>query len=78
MDYISKMRDHIDVILTSSDKKIDKVNISYESTALNCEVLPRRLWVGKCMVLHKIDGVPMAKGIFGMSTPTSLLDPQVS
>ena len=28
-----------------------------------CEGIPRRLWVGKCVVLHKADGVPLAKGI---------------
>ena len=28
-----------------------------------CDGTPRRLWVGKCVVLHTPDRVPVAKGI---------------
>ena len=28
-----------------------------------CDGTPRRLWVGKCVVLHRADGFPIAKGI---------------
>ena len=76
MDYISEMGGHIDVTLTSSfDKEVDEVSIPNESTTPNCEGLPRRLWVGKCMVLHRANGVPMAKGIYPNVTPTSWLGP---
>ena len=48
---------------TSSEDDVDEVRIPEEPVAPLCDGTPRRLWVGKCVVLHRADGFPIAKGI---------------
>ena len=62
-DIKSNMDVNIDIALTSFNNDVDEVNIRDESTAPLCNGIPRRLWVGKCMILHEADRVVVAKGI---------------
>ena len=48
---------------TSSDNNVDGVSIPDELVASLCEGIPRQLWVEKCVVLHRADGVLVAKRI---------------
>ena len=57
------MNDHLNMAFTSSNEDVDEVNIPDESTAPLCDCIPRRFWVGKCMILHRPDGVTVAIGI---------------
>ena len=57
------MGDHIDIALTSSDDNVNEISIPNESTAPLCDGIPRRLCVGKCVILHRANGVALAKGI---------------
>ena len=58
------MGDHVAIAYsTSSEDDVDDVSIPEETTAPLCDGTPRRLWVGKCMVLHRADGFPIARGI---------------
>ena len=58
------MGDHVAIAYsTSSEDDVDEVTIPEEPMAPLCDGTPRRLWVGKCMVLHRADGFPIVKGI---------------
>ena len=58
------MGDHVAIAYSTSSKDdVDGVTIPKEPMAPLCDGTPRRLWVGKCVVLHTLDGVPVAKGI---------------
>ena len=58
------MGDHIAIAYsTSSEDDVGEVTIPEEPVAPLCDGTPRRLWVGKCVVLHRPDGFPIAKGI---------------
>ena len=58
------MGDHVGIAYsTSSEDDEDDVSIPEETTAPLCDGTPRRLWVGKCVVLHRADGFPIARGI---------------
>ena len=58
----SRMSDHIVLAFnSSSDDDGDGVRVPDEPMPPLCEGIPRRLWVGKCEVLYKNDGVPVAK-----------------
>ena len=58
------MSDHINFAFNSSfDDDVDGVSIPDEVVPPLCEGIPRRLWVGKCVVLYKSDGVHVARGI---------------
>ena len=58
------MSDHIVLAFnSSSNDNGDGVSISDEPMLPLCEGIPWRLWVGKCMVLYKNDGVHVARGI---------------
>ena len=58
------MSDHIDFAFnSSSDDDVDGVSIPEGGVPPLCEGIPRRLWMGKCVVLYKNDGVPVARGI---------------
>ena len=58
------MGDHVAIAYsTSSEDNVDDASIPEETTALLCDGTPRRLWVGKCVVLHRADGFPIARGI---------------
>ena len=58
------MGDHVAIAYpTSSEDDVDEVTIPEEPVAPLYDGTPRRLWVGKCVVLHRIDGFPIAKGI---------------
>ena len=58
------MGDHVAIAyLTSSEDDVDEVTILDELKAPLCDGTPRRLWAGKCVVLHRTDGFPIAKGI---------------
>ena len=58
------MGDHVAIVYsTSSEDDVDDVSIPEETMAPLCDGTPRRLWVGKCVVLHKADGFPIARGI---------------
>ena len=58
------MSDHVAIAYsTSSEDDVDGVTIPEEPMAPLYDGTPRRLWVGKCVVLHRADGVPVAKGI---------------
>ena len=58
------MSDHIDLAFNSfSDNDVDGVSIPDEPMLPLCEGIPRRLWVGKCVVLYKNVRVPVARGI---------------
>ena len=58
------MDDHVAIAYsTSSEDDVDEVTIPEEPMAPLCDGTPRRLWVGKCVVLHRPDGFPIAKGI---------------
>ena len=60
----SRMSDHIVLAFNSSfDDDGDGVRIPDEPMPPLCEGIPRRLWVGKYVVLYKNDEVPVAKGI---------------
>ena len=48
---------------TSSEDDVDEVTIPEEPVAPLYDGTPRRLWVGKCVVLHRANGFPIAKGI---------------
>ena len=48
---------------TSSEDNVDEITIPEKPVAPLCDGTPRRLWVGKCVVLHRADGFPIAKGI---------------
>ena len=47
--------------ITSSDDNVDGVSIPEEPRAPFCEGIPRRLWVEKCVVLHKANEVLVAE-----------------
>ena len=58
------MGDHVAIAYsTSSEDNVDDVSIPKETTTPLCDGTPRRLWVGKCVVLHRADGFSIAKGI---------------
>ena len=58
------MGDHVAIAYsTSSEDDVDDVSIPEETMAPLCDGTPRRLWVGKCVVLHRADGFPIARGI---------------
>ena len=58
------MGDHVAIAYsTSSEDNVDNVTIPEEPMAPLYDGTPRRLWVGKCVVLHRADGFPIAKGI---------------
>ena len=58
------MGDHVGIAYsTSSEDDVDDVSIPEETTAPLCDGTPRRLWVGKCVVFHRADGFPIARGI---------------
>ena len=58
------MGDHVAIAYsTSSEDDVDEVTIPEEPVASLCDGTPRRLWVEKCVVLHRADGFPIAKGI---------------
>ena len=58
------MGDHVAIAYsTSSEDDVDDVSIPEETTALLYDGTPRRLWVGKCVVLHRANGFPIARGI---------------
>ena len=58
------MGDHVAIAYsTSSEDDVDDVSIPEETTAPLCDGTPRRLWMGKCVVLHRADGFPIARGI---------------
>ena len=58
------MGDHVAIAYsTSFEDEVDDVSILEETTAPLCDGIPRRLWVGKCVVLHRADGFPIARGI---------------
>ena len=58
------MGDHVAIAYsTSSEDDVDDVSIPEETTAPLCDCTPRRLWVGKCVVLLRADGFPIARGI---------------
>ena len=58
------MSDHIVLDFNSSfDNDGDGVRVSDEPMPPLCEGIPQQLWMGKCVVLYKNDGVPVAKGI---------------
>ena len=58
------MGDHVAIAYsTSSEDDVDEVTIPEEPMAPLCDGTPRRLWVGKYVVLHRADGFPIAKGI---------------
>ena len=60
----SEIGDHVAIAYsTSSEDDVDDVSILEETTAPLCDGTPRRLWVGKCVVLHRADGFPIARGI---------------
>ena len=60
----SRMSDHIVLAFySSSDDDRDGVSIPDEPMPPLYEGIPRRLWVGKCVVLYKNDKVPVARGI---------------
>ena len=59
-----RMSDQIDLTFnSSSDDDVDGVSIPDEAMPPLCEGILRWLWVGKCVVLYKNDGVPVARGI---------------
>ena len=62
-DNKSKMDDHINITFTSFDDNFNEVSMLDESTAPLCEVIPKKPWVSKCVILHRADKVGMAKGI---------------
>ena len=58
------MGDHVAIAYSTSSKDdVDGITIPEEHMAPLCDGTPRRLWVGKCVVLDRPDGVPVAKGI---------------
>ena len=58
------MGDHVAIAYsTSSEDDVDDVTILEEPMATLYDGTPRRLWVGECVVLHRPDGFPIAKGI---------------
>ena len=58
------MGDHVAIAYsTSSEDNVDDVSIPEETTAPFCDGTPRRLWVGKCVVLHRANGFPIVRGI---------------
>ena len=58
------MGDHVAIAYsTSSEDDVDEVTIPEEPMAPLCDGTPRRLWVGKCVVLYRADGFPIAKEI---------------
>ena len=58
------MGDHVAIAYSfSSEDDVDDVSIPEETTAPLCDGTPRQLWVGKCVVLHRADGFPIARGI---------------
>ena len=58
------MSDHIVLAFnSSSDNDVDGVSIPDEPVPPLCEGIPQQLWMGKCVVLYKNDGVLMARGI---------------
>ena len=58
------MGDHVAIAYsTSSEDDVDEVTIPNEPMAPLCDGTPRRLWVEKCVVLHRADGFPIARGI---------------
>ena len=58
------MGDHVAIAYsTSSEDDVGAVTIPEEPVAPLYDGTPRRLWVGKCVVLHRSDGFPIAKGI---------------
>ena len=60
----SRMSDHVVVTCTSSsDDNVDGVSIPDEPMPPLYEDIPRQLWVGKCVVLYKVDEVPVAGDI---------------
>ena len=59
------MSDHIVLgYNSSSDDDGDRVRVPDEPMPPLCDSIPRWLWVGKCVVLYKNDGVPVARGIY--------------
>ena len=59
------MGDHIAIAYSSSSEdNVDGVTIPEEPMAPLCDGTPRKLWVGKCVVLHRANEVPVAKGIY--------------
>ena len=60
----SRRSDQVVITFTSSsDDNVDGVSILNEPMPPPCESISRRLWMGKCVVLHKADGVLVAKSI---------------
>ena len=58
------MGDHVAIAYsTSSEDDVDDVSIPEETTAPLCDGTPKRLWVGKCVVLHRANGFPIVRGI---------------
>ena len=58
------MGDHVAIAYSTSSKdEVDGVTIPVEPMAPLCDGTPRRLWMGKCVVLHRADGVSISKGI---------------
>ena len=58
------MGDHVAITYsTSSEDDVDDVSIPKEPMAPLCDGTPRRLWVGKCVVLYRANGIPVTKGI---------------
>ena len=59
------MGDHVAIAYsTSSEDDVDGVIIPKEPMVPLCDGTPRQLWVGKCVVLHRADGFPIARGIY--------------
>ena len=60
----SEMGDHVAIAYsTSSENDVNGVTIPEEPMTPLCDGTPRGLWVGKCVVLHRPEGVPIAKEI---------------
>ena len=53
----------IDFLCTSSEDKQSKLNTAEDSSIPICEGIPRKNWVGKCILLQNATGVSVASGI---------------
>ena len=54
----------IDFLCTSSEDEQSELNTTEDSSIPIYEGIPRKNWVGKCVLLHNATGVSVASGIF--------------
>ena len=53
----------MDFVCTSSEDEQSELNTAEDSSIPICEGIPRKNWVGKCILLQNATGVPVASGI---------------